>query len=172
MRGDVLFWTSDGSLASRAIALATRGPYVHVSVDLGDGRDIGAHAEDGVAIHQVPHDRGLTKYSVEHHLMRHWAEASSLNAQQFALHAIESGITFLLEEVGNQYGWNNILNNVLKLMHLPYRVSRIDRYDCSSLVTRYLTRVGVDLGDLGEAPDSVSPNDLARALQLPSRPMT
>lgn len=49
-------------------------------------------------------------------------------------------------------------------LHTPYHVSRTDRYDCSSLVTRYLEKVGVDLGDLGEEPDSVSPNDLARAL--------
>lgn len=40
------FWTSEGSTGSHLICLATRGPYCHVSVDLGDGHGIGTHSED------------------------------------------------------------------------------------------------------------------------------
>lgn len=54
MRGDVLLWTSDGLPVSRLIALMTDDPYVHVSVDLGDGTDIGAHNEDGVQHRKLP----------------------------------------------------------------------------------------------------------------------
>lgn len=45
-------------------------------------------------------------------------------------------------------------------------MSRIDRYDCFSLLTRYLTVCSVWLGDASEEPDIVSPNELARALQV------
>lgn len=146
MRGDVLFWTADGSPASRVIAFFTHGPFVHVSVDQGDGTDIGAHSEDGVQHHPVPDDRGITK----------WSPPAGCD--------IERGIRFIEGEVGNKYGWCNIINAGLAILRLPYRIARIDRYDCSSLVTRYLDHVGIDLGDLTEEPDSVSPNDLARAL--------
>src|SRR5689334_12008236 len=70
-------------------------------------------------------------------------------------HLIYQGMAFIEGEISNKYGWGNIVNNALKILRIPYRVSRTDRYDCSSLVTRYLEEIGVDLGDLGEEPDSV-----------------
>lgn len=149
MRGDLLFWPSDGSLTNRVITWATKGPFTHVSVDLGDGYDIGATSERGVVKNLLPSGAALTRYSTAAQPDR-----------------IEIGIHFLSGEIGNKYGYVNILNAVLKLLRLPYRLSRLDRYDCSSLVTRYLEKVGVDAGDLGEEPDSVSPNDLARWLGI------
>lgn len=149
-RGDVLFWTSDGSPVSRLICAVTHGPFCHVSVDLGDGYDIGAHSEDGVQRRHVPDDRGITKL----HLTPPFGVVPP--------ERIEVGITFLEGEIGNKYGWCNILNAGLAFLHLPYRLSRLDRYDCSSLVARYLTIIGYAMGDLGEEPDSVSPNDIAR----------
>lgn len=161
MRGDLLFWTSDGSAMSRLVARATGGPYTHVSVDLGDGYDIGAHSEDGIQRRRVPDDRGIDKVMVTPLL---WGRPGIDHAAATA--AIERGIIFLEGEIGNRYGWCNILNNALKLLHMPYRLTRINRYDCSSLVTRYLSVCGVHLGDLSEQPDSVSPNDLARSLGI------
>ena len=55
---------------------------------------------------------------------------------------------------------------VLARLHLPCCLARVDRHDCSSLVTQYLMRLGICLDDLDEQPDSVSPNDLAGALRL------
>jgi hypothetical protein len=77
---------------------------------------------------------------------------------------IDKGIDFLKGEIGDHFGFCNIANAVLALLGLPYCVTRLNSYDCSSLVTRYLTECGVDLpGELNEQPDSVSLNDLARA---------
>lgn len=148
MRGDLLFWTSDGSPLSRLVAIATHGPYCHVSVDLGDGTDIGAHSEDGVQRHPITGLASITRYRVE--------------ASQ---DAIDKGIDFLMGEIGDKYGFCNILNAGLAILHLPYRVTRLNRYDCSSLVSRYLDVLGIQTDqDIQEQPDSVSPNDLARAL--------
>lgn len=162
MRGDVLFWTSDGSAVSRLIALATHGPFVHCSVDMGDGSDIGAHSDGGTQRRHVPDDRGITKVSVHDALAHQRPDLFPVELTG----AITRGINFLLGELGNAYGWCNILNNVLSYLRMPYRVTRLNRYDCSSLVTRYLSVVGYELGELGEEPDSVSPNDLARSLGL------
>lgn len=118
MRGDVLFWTADGSPASRAIAFFTKGPFVHVSVDMGDCTDIGAHSEDGTQRRYIPSTCGITR----------WSPPAGEN--------IERGMTFVEGEVGNKYGWGNIVNNVLKILRIPYRISRVDRYDCSNLVRR------------------------------------
>lgn len=144
MRGDLLFFPSSGSLPDRIIASVTRGPFVHVAVDLGDGTDISAQPIGGVKVRPTIHSKPLTRLAIRGD--------------------IERGITFLQGELGNPYGYCNVLNAGLQRLGLPYRVSRLDRYDCSSLVARYLERVGIFLGDLSEEPDSVSPNDLARAL--------
>jgi hypothetical protein len=165
MRGDVLFWPSDGSPATRAICYFTHGPFCHVSADMGDGNDIGAHAEDGVRVRPVPSDRGLTKFSTLQFLMLQAGHKPGELVEDTPYRpAIEKGIAFLKRECGNKYGWCNIANSALKLLRIPYRVARLDRYDCSSLMTRYLMECGVEMDDLGEEPDSVSPNDLARWL--------
>lgn len=158
MRGDVLLWTSDGSPISRLIAIAIRDPFTHASVDEGDGTDVGAHSEDGIQRRAVPNDRGITKVDIRALLAQRgshgkWAEAR-----------IEYGLRFVEGEIGNAYGWCNIADNVLAILHIPYRITRLNRYDSSSLVTRYLTVVGVDLGELDEQSDSVSLNDLGRIL--------
>jgi len=82
MRGDVLLWTSDGGLPSRLFELTTRGPYCHVSADLGDGTDIGARSEDGAQRHHVSDDRGITK-----------VRSSTLASVTAA--SIEKGVRFL-----------------------------------------------------------------------------
>jgi hypothetical protein len=110
MRGDVLLSTSDGGLPSRLFELTTRGPYFHVSADLGDGTDIGARSEDGAQRHHVPDDRGITK-----------VPASTLAGVTAA--SIEKGVRFLEGEIGTKYGWCNMANNVLALLHIPYRTA-------------------------------------------------
>jgi hypothetical protein len=110
MRGDVLLWTSDGGLPSRLCELTTRGPYCHVSADLGDGTDIGARGEDGAQRHHVPDGRGITK-----------VPASTLAGVTAA--SIEKGVRFLEGEIGTKYGWCNMANNVLALLHIPYRTA-------------------------------------------------
>lgn len=160
MRGDVLFWTPGGDTVSRLVADLTHGPFCHVSVDMGDGTDIGAHSDGGVAVRHVPDSRGITRVPIVQLLISQNLSQREEDAR------IESAITLLKGEVGDKYGWCNIVNAGLNLLHLPYRINRVDRYDCSSLVTRYLAWVGVWLGDFSEEPDSVSPNDLARALKV------
>lgn len=44
-RGDVLLWRAGYDWTSRLIAWGTNGLYCHASIDLGDGTDLGAHAE-------------------------------------------------------------------------------------------------------------------------------
>jgi hypothetical protein len=85
-------------------------PLCHVSADLGDGTDIGARSEDGAQRHHVPDDRGITK-----------VPASTLAGVTAA--SVEKGVRFLEGEIGTKYGWCNMANNVLALLHIPYRTA-------------------------------------------------
>lgn len=143
MRGDLLFWPGDPkSLTDRIIRAVTRGPFVHVAVDHGDGWCIGARSREGVCEQAIP--SGLTSYS----------------PRPFDR---EPGFHFLHSELGKPYGYSNVVNVVLRTLKLPYRITRLGHYDCSSLVAHYLQHIGEDISD---EPDSLSPNDLARMLGI------
>lgn len=143
MRGDILFWPASNSITDRIIAWFTKGPFVHVAVDMGDGTEISAHSEDGIARRTIPARSDLTEFTVSPDPVL--------------------GLQFVKEQIGKKYGYANILNNVLYGLHIPWRVYNVRRFDCSSLVAHYLEHCGIDLSDDDEA---ISPNDLARALGL------
>lgn len=147
MRGDILFWTGDRSKPiDRLIMDFTHGPFVHVSIDHGDGWTVGARSDGGVIEQTIP--SGLTVY-----------HPSSSTAPL----DIEKGMGFLHQQLGRPYGYCNVLNVVLRAFHLPYRIIRLGHYDCSALVAHYLLHIGMDISD---EPDSLSPNDLARLLGI------
>lgn len=145
MRGDILFWPAGNSLSDRVISWFTKGPFVHVAVDMGDGTEISAHSEDGIRRRPIPNRDDLTVYSIGGYAETLW------------------GTMFLKEQIGKRYGFANVLNAILKRVRIPWRVFHVNRYDCSSLVAHYLEHCRIDLSDDDEA---ISPNDLARGLGL------
>jgi hypothetical protein len=148
VRGDILLFTATSSLADRLIAYFTQGPFVHVEVDLGDGTSIGAH-RDGVKLHPLA------------------AETAFRRVSPRTAARIELGIHFLQGELGNGYGFIDIINQVLKVLRSPVFLAARDQYDCSDLVARYiLVTDALELGELGEEPHMVTPNDIARACGL------
>jgi uncharacterized protein YycO len=150
MRGDILFEKAGGSLADRLIQWRTHGPFVHCEVDLGDGTAIGAHWRSGVSRHPVDYSN-MVHYSL-----------------QTAPEGIESGIKWLLDRVGDPYGWSDILDQILTLLS-PHSlvVSQQHGFDCSDLVVRYIEVAGgLELGSMFDTPNLVTPNDLARATHL------
>lgn len=146
MRGDILFYKGDGTFAGALIQWRTRGPYIHVEVDLGDGTAIGAHWQTGVSQHPVDYSRA-TVYTLPTTPER-----------------IETGIQFLQSCVGDPYSVRDILNQALTVFFPHLRLSPdAHAFDCSDLVAHYVELAGgLELGLLGKTPDLVSPNDLAR----------
>lgn len=151
MRGDILLYFSDGSWHARLITHFTRGPYAHVAVDLGDGTQIAAE----------------TSGVVRSPITQVFASYIRVPAQPEHL---EDGIRFLEGEVGNRYGWIDIINQGLKVLGSPIFLGARDQYDCSDLVARYLCiargPLYEALGEAAEEPHMVTPNDIARAAGL------
>jgi hypothetical protein len=152
MRGDILLYFNDGSLPARLISYFTRGPYVHVAVDMGDGTQVSAETW-GVVREPIP-ERGYFPVATD-------AESSE---------TLEDGLRFIEGEVGNRYGWLDIVNQALKILGSPVYLGARDQYDCSDLVARYLAiargPVFEALGEAAEEPHMVTPNDIARAAGL------
>jgi hypothetical protein len=147
MRGDVVLFKSSGSLFDRTIEWATHGPYVHVEIDLGNGRMIGAHNE-GIIIHQGTAGRNTTSFR---------PRTSDTD--------LEYGSRWAELQAGKQYGWTDIISNGIKLLGVPIIIGEPGHWNCSDFVTRYLlvARASSPLGSRAEDPGLVSPNDIARA---------
>jgi hypothetical protein len=148
MRGDILFYFATRNIFDQIIARFTNGPFCHVSVDLGDGTDVSA-MHDGVKVRPLPDPAAFRRLSLP--------QGSR----------VEEGVKYMLSELGNGYGFIDIVNQVLRVLHSPIFLSARDQYDCSDLVARYvLVTGGLDLGEMGEEPHMVTPNDLARVAGL------
>lgn len=147
MRGDIVLFKSSGSLFDRLIQWATKGPYVHVEIDLGDGKLIGAHNE-GITVSQGNRGR---------HTVSFRPPASDLD--------LEYGCKWAELQAGKQYGWLDIISNGIKVLGIPLEVGTPGRWDCSDYATRYLVVARADrpLGSKANDPGLVSPNDIARA---------
>jgi uncharacterized protein YycO len=152
MRGDLIFYTPR-DLWDRLICWGTHGPFSHVAIDLGDGTVIEATPQ-GIRRNPVSYTKSV-QYPVY----------PTTN-----LPLIEKGIAWLNQQVGKEYGWTSIFDQVLRFFgDQSVYVYDHDDYDCSDLATRYLLLASPKLvGRLSQNPSIVSPNDLARQLGLPA----
>lgn len=152
MRGDILLMKSGGSARDRVVALFSRGPFVHVEVDLGDGTTIGSHAEDGVSYRPWRFaDRIVTIP------MRDRAPAER----------IEAGIQWMQAQLGHQFSWASIADQALPESLSTFLLGRESIYNCANLVARYVEITGgLDLSVGKRPPMILSPNDIARAVGL------
>src|SRR5229473_3292926 len=98
MRGDVVLFKSNGSFTDRLISWGTHGPYVHVEIDLGNGKFLGSQ-EKGVNIHGFEKGRYTQVFS---------PQASKQN--------IESGLAWAIRQVNDPYSY---LDNVAAAMEDP-----------------------------------------------------
>ena len=151
MRGDVILYKSSGSLFDKMIEWTTRGPYVHVEIDLGDGKFIGAHnkpGDSGIVVHEGHPGRNVTPFT-----------------PKAAPDDLEAALKWAEAQVGKEYGWFDIISNGIKVLGIPLTLGEPGHWDCSDFVTRYLiiARASGPLGRLAEDPGLVSPNDIARA---------
>lgn len=154
MKGDIVLCRASnygqGRWTDKIISITTKGPFVHVEIDVGDGKFIGAHL-DGI---------GESTASIGPDYVYCSPEATPEN--------IDTAIAWLKTQVGRQYGFLDIVTDGFKFLNMPFIVTQADHYDCSDLATRFLL-IAQDkkaiprLGDAAQEPHTVSPNDLARA---------
>lgn len=158
MRGDfVLYEAKPGDAGDWLISHFTKGPYVHVEIDLGNGNFVGEHGT-GIVVH--PRDHTIPADFV--------TPVSSKGPA-----GIESGMQWVELVISESYknpkahpyGWLDITADVFKLFGQKVILQRKGEWDCSHFVALYLQVAFADapLGDLIVTPETISPNDLARA---------
>lgn len=155
MIGDLLFCRPGpmkglwGDWSGNLIARLTNGPFCHVEIDVGYGKSVGAMG-DGIREHSAP--GGAAAWS---------ARFANLNEEQ-----IEAGISWVRSQVGDVYGYSDLIDNLLKQAKVPLVIKQLKAYDCSDFASQYLIKTGYDIGPLQDNPAAVSPNDLARQLGM------
>lgn len=150
MRGDILLFKTDGSLSAWFISKFTHGPFVHVAIDLGDNTEIAAHP------------RGVSRQDIYLNKGEMVRVPLGERANSFFL---ERAVGWLESQVGEPYGWVDIIDSALGILGLPIFFFERNHHDCSTLASLFINRLGLD--DLYiDTPDLVSPNDLARILHI------
>src|SRR5271165_1787383 len=130
MRGDLLFYTPKDWIG-RLVAWATNGPFCHVAIDLGDGTKIEAEWNGIVRTKTIQR-----------------AVAARFNTAKEAP-KVEDGLAWLQTQLGNPYGTEDIINQVLRLAGFKFYIGEPKRYDCSDLAALFLihSNVGFLLGN-------------------------
>lgn len=149
--GDLYFFHGTwSSLDSIAIQLWTWGPRVHVEAEVEDGLFVGA-LSNGVSIHPLHR----APYDVFH--------SDLITTSPYLV----DGLTFLRNQVGDPYGWGDIIDDVtVKFLPRKFLIRDRHAFDCSDLIVRFLQVVKYPLlpQKMYETPEIVSPNSLFRAL--------
>jgi hypothetical protein len=152
MRGDILLLKSGGGARDRLVAFCTGGPYVHVDVDLGDGRMIGSHLKDGVAYRPVEFPERTSVISL----------GGRASAER-----IEEGVAWMLARRGHRFSWASMADFIMPETWVTFLWGRQSIYNCANLVARYLQITGgLDLPYGKRPPMILTPNDIARAAGL------
>lgn len=154
-RGDILLYRQPEraapwlALADLAIALRTRGPYVHVGVAVDHGLMVDATPAHGVTVHPL-----VTPDA--------WYPTSAYATPQ----RLSAGVCEVLRRVHADYGWRDIAEAGVLPGWWPVLAHGAREFDCSHLVADFLVTCGLGalLGGLRDQTARVSPNDLARAL--------
>lgn len=146
MQGDLLFYRAATRL-EHLIAWGTGGSFAHVAIDMGGGRVI--EAVPPTIRYGPPTDSNPVRYTPKAPLLR-----------------LSPALSWLRQQVGHGYGWEDIVGDALRIVGLPVLwLPTSSAYDCSDLATRFLTRLNPALiGSLARTPRLVSPNSLAKHL--------
>lgn len=130
----------------------THGPYVHVEVDVGNGKSVAALTH-GIVLHDAPTGDRVVAVPTS---------AKLTNPQRLKL-----AILFAKYHVGKEYGWLDIINQAWSIL-FPYGpfLVRSDHLDCSDLTASFLWIAGYPLPSRDIVTSLVSPNDIARSLSV------
>lgn len=160
MRGDfVLYEKKPHDLADWLVSWGTKGRFVHVEIDLGDGTFIGEHGK-GLISHPQDAGRGCIFVSPKSNsatgIEKGLAWVETVKAEQEASHG-----------KAHEYGWLDIVSDAFKTLGANVILGKPGEWDCSHFVALYLQIAGADAPlqsqGLMKHPETISPNDLARA---------
>ena len=144
----ISFSITPQDLTGQVVARATNGPFCHVAIDLGDGTKI--EADWTGVVRNADNKRAV---------------AATFNTKPHAPQ-LADGIAWLKKQIGDPYGKEDIVNQVLRLMGIKVYIAAPKNYDCSDLAADFLVHAGAGklLGKFEDNLHLVTPNDLARVL--------
>lgn len=153
--GDILFFTSlKGSFIDSIIQYWTASPFVHVAIAVSPTRMVEAL---GTNVQVSP----ITSRNVAA-MWSYVAHAHPLDEQD-----VHDAYMWLMNQVGQTYGWADIINAALEKFENAVTLDGNNRFDCSGLATQFLLKAG-GVAALSNVTDAhtVTPASLAKLLDV------
>lgn len=151
----LVFYPTQGRWYERLIVKFTRGKFVHVAV-LTDPAHVIAAETWGVKYELLPADPSSLTF---------------LPLTPASKEAAAGALAWLESKLGNRYGWLDILDQVLRLLHSPVYLGGENALDCSDLAACFAALYTNDRRLMSLVLDHrqlIAPNDLARYYHLPA----
>lgn len=146
MIGDILFYRNKTNIPDYLIALwegydKDKGPFIHCAIDLGDNTKIEALM------------RGISRSLINDSLV---------DARYCTEHVNSNAVDFLFKQLGQPYGYGDILDVVLQ--HSIFT----EHYDCSDLAAQFLALCSDKHSIRFETPNDhmITPEQLANILGI------
>lgn len=151
--GDILFYSSSGSLFDDAITIVEGSPkdYVHVAIAISGIQKIEALAR-GIVLTQIQPQ--LVTYT--------WSYMS--RATPYIEQNLHNALNWLINQKGNLYGWEDTFNALLARGGIDFSINVCDEHDCSGLACQFLQYAGGIPRLIGVDPHKVTPQQLYNLL--------
>lgn len=147
--GDLLFYTSSGSLFDRIISSWTGSRFIHVAIDY-DGHQKVEMLGQGCVIDAI----------VTNTVAARWSMPTTLAVSDACLDAL----SWLHSQIGSPYGWNDVVEALDKSHRFLW--VQTGHSDCSHLAADFLRRTGYDTSGLPDDLSQVTPGSLATFLKV------
>lgn len=150
----LVFYRSQGHWYERLIAWATKGPFVHVAIQLDDGSLIEAATRGVVHDSFNPADE---------------SSVTRVPLQPASPGTAAKALSWATKKIGSRYGWADIISQGFRLIGSPLYVGRLHSLDCSDLAGCYAALYTNDptlMSWVLDARQEISPNDLARYYRI------
>lgn len=146
--GDIAFYASHGSLIERAIELRTGSPIIHVAIVSDPSGTTTAATSAGITVQPIGLPATLWRPNVPYDRVR-----------------LDAALAGLASEVGQPYGYADILNQVLLLTGKdPILLDKSS--DCSDLATKFLWMAGYPLPWAFLRTNTITPGGLFTLLTM------
>lgn len=153
--GDILFFTSlKGSVIDSLIKYWTASAFVHCAIAVSPTRMVESLGT-GVQASPIASRTVAASWTYAKH-------AAPLDPKD-----LHDAYLWLMNQVGQTYGWGDIINAALEKFENNVTLDANNRFDCSGLATQFLLKAG-GVGALMNVTDAhqVTPASLAKLLDV------
>jgi len=152
MPGDLLFYThGESAITDKAISTWTGSDIVHVAI------------AESALIKVDAFSHGVIKSPINYNTVA-FSYYLHESANPLVTENISRAMLWLESQVGQMYGYGDIVNAVLSKLEHGFTVDIGDNYDCSGLAAEFLIKCGgTPVSDIAN-PHNITPVQLAQVL--------